>query len=67
MPPPNGTVAVTNGTNYDAEVYFECENGFRLDGTAISVCHLSGQWEPETPTCQLIGNSCVCLKAAIRC
>ena len=55
MPPANGNILVTNDTNYNAEVYFECDTGFRLDGTASSVCQLSGQWEPGTPTCQIIG------------
>jgi len=65
MPPPNGTVSVTNGTQYGGEIYFECDTGFRLDGNASSVCQLSGQWEPETPICQLIGNLCFSQKAAI--
>jgi len=56
MPPTNGTVSETINTQYGAEVYFGCDTGFRLIGTANSVCHLSGQWEPGAPTCQLIGN-----------
>ena len=56
MPPPNGNVSVINGKQYGAEVYFECDTGFRLDGNASNVCQLSGQWEPGTPTCQLIGS-----------
>ena len=55
MPPPNGTVSSPNETNYNAEVYYECDTGFRLEGNMSSVCQLSGQWEPGTPTCQLIG------------
>jgi len=66
MPPTNGTVSVTNGTLYGAEVYFECDSGFRLDGNVSSVCNWSGLWESGTATCQLMGNSCVWLKAAIR-
>jgi len=58
MPPPNGTVSVTNGTQYGAEVYFQCDTGFRLEGNASSVCNLTGQWELGTPTCQLIGDDC---------
>ena len=54
--PVNGTVSVTNGTKYGAKADFGCDTGFRLIGNASSVCHLSGQWEPETPTCQLIGS-----------
>jgi len=65
MPPQNGTVSVTNGTHYDAEVHFECDTGFRLDGNASSVCQLSEHWEPGTPTCQLIGNKCFWQKGAI--
>jgi len=58
MPPTNGTMSVTNDTQYGAEVSFECDNGFRIEGNASSVCQLSGQWEPGSPTCQLIGKSC---------
>ena len=65
MPSPNGTVSVTNGTHYDADVHFECDTGFRLDGTASSICQISGQWVPGTPTCQLIGKYCFLLKGAI--
>jgi len=56
MPPANGTVSVTNGTQYNAEVYVECNVGFTILGNASIVCQLSGQWEPESPTCQLIGD-----------
>ena len=55
MPPPNGTVTVTNGTHYKAEILFECDTGFRLNGNASNVCNLSGHWKPGMPTCQLIG------------
>jgi len=54
--PVNGTVAVSNDTTYGAEVYFACDTGFRLEGNASSVCQLSGQWEPGTPICQIVGN-----------
>jgi len=56
MPPPNGRVSVTNGTQYGAEVIFDCDTGFSLGGTASSICQRFGQWEPGTATCQLIGN-----------
>ena len=67
MAPPNGTVTVTIGTQNKAELLFECDTGFRLDGNANNVCNLSGQWEPEMPTCQLIGKYCFLQKAAIDC
>jgi len=54
--PTNGTVSITNGTHYDAVVYFGCNVGFTIFGNKSSVCELSGQWGPETPQCQLIGN-----------
>jgi len=56
MAPTNGTVSVTNGTKYGAEVYFECNVGYKFRGNESSVCQLSGLWEPETPTCHLIGD-----------
>jgi len=52
VPPDNGTVFVTSGTTYGAEVNYECDTGFRLVGNASNVCNQSGQWEPEPPTCQ---------------
>jgi len=54
--PANGTVSVTNGTNYGAQVDFQCDTGFRLVGNASNVCNLSGQWEPGPPNCQVIGS-----------
>jgi len=53
--PANGIMSATNGTKYGAKVEFGCDTGFRLIGNASSVCHLSGQWEPGTPTCKVIG------------
>lgn len=55
MVPTNGTVSVINGTQFGAEIYFECDTGFRLNGNASSVCQHSGQWDAETPNCQHIG------------
>ena len=55
LAPSNGTVSATNGTQYNAEVYFACNVGFTIQGNASNVCQLSGKWEPGTPTCQLIG------------
>ena len=54
MPPNNGTVSVPSGTNLGAEVTFDCNIGFRLDGNTNNVCQSSEHWEPGTPTCQLI-------------
>jgi len=56
MAPTNGTVSVSNGTQYGAEVYFDCDVGFRLDGNKSSVCQFTGQWEPKPLTCQFIGD-----------
>jgi len=55
--PTNGTLSLTNGTHYDADVYFECNIGFTILGNKSSVCQQSGQWEPGTPHCQLIGDN----------
>jgi len=56
MPPSNGTVTVLSGTLYGAEVSYECNTGFKLDGNASNVCNLTGQWEQGTPTCQPLGD-----------
>ena len=53
--PTNGVVSFSSGTTPGAEVRFQCNPGFRLDGNAMNMCNLTGKWEPETPTCQLIG------------
>jgi len=58
--PTNGTVSVTNGTLFGAEIYFGCDTGFRLNGNASSVCQDSGKWDAETPKCQLIGIDSCC-------
>jgi len=54
VPPKNGTVSVPSGTTLGAEVTFECNIGFKLDGNASNVCQPSKHWEPGTPNCQLI-------------
>jgi len=56
MSPPNGTVIVPSGTLHGAEVSFECDTGFMLDGNASNECNLTGQWEPGTPTCKPLGD-----------
>jgi len=56
MVPANGKITVISGTTSGAEVDYECDTGFRLVGNASNLCNQSGQWEPEPPTCQFIGN-----------
>ena len=48
-------VASKNQTHYPAqsELYFDCNDGFKLDGTNKSTCKPGGYWDP-LPTCKQV-------------
>ena len=35
----------------DITVFFTCDSGYSLEGSASSTCQVSGIWDPTTPTC----------------
>eukprot|EP00117_Sycon_ciliatum_P048173 scpid2370/ scgid5761/ Sushi, von Willebrand factor type A, EGF and pentraxin domain-containing protein 1; CCP module-containing protein 22; Polydom; Selectin-like osteoblast-derived protein; Serologically defined breast cancer antigen NY-BR-38 len=52
--------SVTHGTRtgnvftYNANVNFECEAGYRLQGSMTRRCQASGVWSGTQPTCQVV-------------
>ena len=36
---------------YNAQVVFQCHDGFYLHGSSIVVCGANGTWEPKLPKC----------------
>ena len=60
---PNGEFPV------DAQVHFECDRGYYLDGPMSSTCNISGLWSNQPPTCDQ-GNifkevTCYCTSVVI--
>jgi len=52
--PGNGSIArIPNKTTleYEDEIVFDCDRGFRMEGSAVSVCGVTGEWSSPTPTC----------------
>ena len=51
--PVNGKVNVSEGFRFEATVYFECNIGYELSGSAHSslTCTSSATWSGPTPTC----------------
>ncbi|XP_078604135.1 sushi, von Willebrand factor type A, EGF and pentraxin domain-containing protein 1-like [Branchiostoma floridae x Branchiostoma japonicum] len=41
----------TGGTGYDTTVYYSCEEGYELFGSATRTCTLEGVWDGEYPQC----------------
>ena len=47
-----GSTIADNGYQLGAEISFECNNGYRMEGSSWAVCTDTGKWEPpELPTC----------------
>ena len=47
-----GSTIANNGYQLGAEISFECNNGYRMEGSSWAVCTDTGRWEPsELPTC----------------
>ena len=47
-----GSTIANNGYQLGAEISFECNNGYRMEGSSWAVCTDAGKWEPsELPTC----------------
>ena len=52
-----GSTIANNGYRLFAEISFECNNGYRLEGTNWAVCTDTGRWDPaELPTCRGMQN-----------
>ena len=48
---PNGKVTGTREYGWNDEVGFECNPGYKLDGTKGLQCTQSGQWDGSIPKC----------------
>ena len=46
---------IGNDFRFGASVYYECNEGFQLVGTASRVCQNTGLWSGLLPTCAPIG------------
>jgi len=52
--PINGTVSHSDGTSFNQSAYYNCSEGYRLNGTDTRTCNVSGNWTFEAPTCDVI-------------
>ncbi|XP_053386927.1 uncharacterized protein LOC123542089 isoform X2 [Mercenaria mercenaria] len=71
--PTNGTMD-SQGTKYNDEIKFSCNEGFLLVGEENSICGETGEWSNDTPECVVksdVGGSCInedyCLLAGSQC
>ena len=53
--PGNGSVWHTDGTTFGETAFYNCSEGFQLNGTEFRTCNASGNWTFESPTCDVIG------------
>ena len=51
--PENGHISLTEGTLFEAQVNYLCDEGYNLEGSATRTCLTDGQWSDKTPTCKL--------------
>ena len=54
MDPPaltSGTVDTSRGTTYQSVAVYQCDEGYTLQGQAITACLDNGTWSGPTPTC----------------
>lgn len=49
--PTNGFMDATEGTVYDSNIKFYCNNGFLLVGSAHVNCKSDGKWSADPPKC----------------
>ena len=52
--PGNGSIArIPNKEmlEYEDEIEFECDRGFRMEGEGVSICTATGEWSTPPPTC----------------
>lgn len=53
--PANSSVMYTNGTYPGSKATFDCDTGFYLTGSNVSVCSDEGSWTTSPPFCVLQG------------
>ena len=55
--PSDGSVSTPEGTEFQDEAIYECEQGFELVGNSRRSCQSTGSWSGTAPTCKQIGRS----------
>ncbi|XP_072018431.1 sushi, von Willebrand factor type A, EGF and pentraxin domain-containing protein 1-like [Amphiura filiformis] len=54
-------ISTATGYSFEDTVSYECDEGYKLHGTAMQTCHANGSWSGEQPQCQRI----VCVEPPI--
>ena len=49
--PTNGQVSYTAGTTYQQTATYSCDPGYNLVGDSTRICHATGMWSGNAPTC----------------
>ena len=52
----NGKVIYPNGTTLNELAFYTCDDGYEIVGADTRVCHATGDWSPDAPTCE--GSEC---------
>ena len=53
QPPSSGSVFTAGYSLYDLSTY-QCDEGYKLQGQAVSQCEASGKWNSTNPTCETL-------------
>lgn len=53
-PPANGTVDLSNGTQYMATAVYSCNIGFELIGASNVTCQTNKSWTNSSPSCLMV-------------
>ena len=67
--PDDGSVSYAAST-YESEATYDCDPGFKLNGTATRVCNEHGIWSGNAPFCEKKGTArfdCVLFTATFDC
>ena len=52
MDPENGQVNLMNGTVFQSQATYNCNESFTLSGNTTRICQSSRQWSGSEPTCE---------------
>ncbi|WAR09791.1 CSMD1-like protein [Mya arenaria] len=52
--PQNGSVTTPGGTAFQQQAFYECNDGFVLNGSLISTCNSTALWDATSPICDPI-------------
>lgn len=54
-PPPlpkDGSATTPDGTTFNRDAWFACDDGYKLVGSESARCLADGRWSPEPPICR---------------